>query len=185
MSWFNFFPQSDNRLGANIPGNGNPLTQEINAVGTKIVKQNQRVNSELTKYKQMSALNKKLTDSYLQNLTVMVDISKLLNSYASFFDLLRTELEKNERVLGDLQLTDVTYIENLTKEKMTAFNQEFLTQTAKVKDIYRRNGRTDEMNRISTIESKLPDVNYEAGKFLTMARQQPRVVGGKKKSLRR
>ena len=181
MSFFGLFNSDPSKLGVNLTGDNKPLTQEISLVGDKIVKQNRKVNNELNKFKQMSELNKKLSQSYQQNLVVMVDISKLLNSYASFFDLLKIELEKNEKSLGDLQLTDIQYIENLTREKMQTFNNEFSNQATRVKDLYRKYGQTDELNRITQIENKLPEVSSEAEKLLYLNRNQPTTYGGKRK----
>lgn len=147
-----------NGFGIGITSDNKPLTNEINDIGNKIVKNNKKAINELTKYKQVNDLNKKLSQNYRENLQVMIDISKLLNSYTSFFELLKGELEKNEKSLGDLELKDVENIENLTREKMDRFNNEFQSQSEKVKTLYRKLGQNDEFNRLNNIQQSIPGI---------------------------
>ncbi len=149
-------------FGIGITSDNKPLASEINDIGNRIVKNNKKAINELTKYKQVNDLNKKLSQSYRENLQVMIDISKLLNSYASFFEILKGELEKNEKSLGDLELKDVENIENLTREKMDRFNNEFQTQSDKVKSLYKKFGQNDEFNRLSTLQQGIPQVSNAA-----------------------
>lgn len=169
-------------MGINLTSNNKPLSHEIDDIGNRFMKNNRKTKQELTKYKQVAELNKKLSYSYRQNLIVMVDISKLLNSYAAFFDLLRNELEKNERELPGFELRDVEHIESMTRDKMQQFTQSFLQQSEKIKNLYRKYGQNDEAARIANLETSLGDINRDAETALRFIRA-PNVSGGGKKKV--
>lgn len=157
-SIFSGLNKSTDGFGIGITSDNKPIAKEINDIGNRIVKNNKKAITELTKYKQVNELNKKLSQSYRENLVVMIDISRLLNSYAGFFDLLKNELEKNERTLGDLELRDIENIESLTRDKMDKFNSEFINQSEKVKSMYRKYGLNDEFNRLANLQQGIPQI---------------------------
>lgn len=149
---------SSDGFGIGITSDSKPIAKEISDIGNRIVKNNKKAITELTKYKQVNELNRKLSQSYRENLVVMIDISRLLNSYAGFFDLLKGELERNERTLGDLELKDIENIESLTREKMDRFNNEFMNQSEKIKGWYRKYGLNDEFNRLTNLQQGIPQI---------------------------
>lgn len=139
-------------FGANLPIGNKALSAEITEVGQKFVKTNKKYRDEIDKYKKIADLNKKLSSSYIANIHAMVDVSKLLNDYAFFFNLLKDEIATTEGQIGTLKQEDIQYLENLTKAKMDEFSNRFMEQSDKVKILYNKYGQNEEVQRIASAQ---------------------------------
>ena len=92
------------------------MSNELEQVTKKIKNTSRRYTSEIGKYKEIAAFNKKLSESYMQNLQAMVDVSRLLEQYANVFFILREEIEKMEKALGiELQVLIFIVFFNILK----------------------------------------------------------------------
>lgn len=145
-------------FGANLPVGNKALSAEISEVGQKFVKANKKYRDEIDKYKKIADFNKKLSASYIANVHAMIDVSKLLNDYAMFFNMLKEEINKTEGQIGTLQASDIQYLENLTKAKMEEFSNRFIEQSEKVKGLYSKYGQEDEAKTITSAQESIRGV---------------------------
>lgn len=167
-------------FGANLPVGNKALSAEISEVGHKFVRANKKYRDEIDKYKKIAEFNKKLSSSYITNVHAMIDVSKLLNDYALFFNLLKEEIEKTEGQIGTLKTEDIQYLENLTKAKMEEFSNRFVEQSEKVKVLYNKYGQPDEARTIGTAQEYLKGVVSNAGVTYQGLLNATRQKGGKK-----
>jgi len=142
-------------FGANLPVGNKALSAEISEVGQKFVKTNKKYRDEIDKYKKIAEFNKKLSSSYIANVHAIIDVSKLLNDYALFFNILKEEISKTEGQIGTLQASDIQYLENLTKAKMEEFSNKFIDQSDKVRGLYTKYGQETEAKMITSAQEQL------------------------------
>jgi len=141
-------------LGVNIGKNDKNINQEIEQVTKQIQRTNKKYTDEIDKYKEIAKFNQKLTQSYVQNLQVIVDVSKLLEQYANVFYVLREETQKLEKTLGmDFNIQEFQYLENMTKDKMQELNAQFFKETEGIKKLYEQFGKPDEVRNISNAQN--------------------------------
>jgi len=142
------------KLGENIGRTDKDINQEIEQVTKQIQRTNKKYTDEISKYKEIAKFNQKLTQSYVQNLQVIVDVSKLLEQYANVFYVLREETEKLEKTLGvDFNIAEFQYLENMTKDKMYELNTQFLKETTNLKSLYEKFGKTEEAKSITNAQA--------------------------------
>lgn len=170
-------------FGANLPVGNKALSVEISEVGQKFAKTNKKYRDEIDKYKKIADFNKKLSSSYIANVQAAIDISKLLNDYALFFNMLKDEINKTEGQIGTLQLADIQYLENLTKAKMEQFSSRFIEQSEKVRILYTKYGQQEEAKTLGSAQESLKTVVDNAGiayQTLVNSTKQPSVGGSRK-----
>lgn len=169
-------------FGANLPVGSKALSAEINDVGEKFSKTNKKYRDEIDKYKKIADFNKKLSSSYIANIHAMVDVSKLLNDYALFFNLLKEEIAKTESQIGTLKTEDIQYLESLTKAKMDDFSSKFLSESDKVKILYSKYGQEQEVKNIITAQEA---IKTTVGDATTTYKSLTEQQGGKKKEIKK
>lgn len=163
LSWFFKSNKTDNKqLGETLASTDNIKAEIANMQGN-IVKTSKAYRDNIKKYKDIAKFNQHLTKSYVNNMKVMVDVSELLNSYASVFNALRDEFGKMEAAVGkSLNLTDFEYLENLTQDKIESLNTEFQKQANGIKKLYAEYGKPDELNRILLAQGDVQRVIEDA-----------------------
>ncbi len=172
-------------FGANLPVGNKALSAEISEVGQKFAKTSKKYRDEIDKYKKIADFNKKLSSSYIANVQAIIDVSKLLNDYALFFNMLKEEISKTEGQIGTLQAADIQYLENLTKAKMEQFSTKFIEQSEKVRTLYNKYGQQEEAKTIGSAQESLKTVVNNAGityQSLLNSTKQPSIGGSKKYS---
>ena len=173
-------------FGANLPVGNKALSAEISEVGQKFVKTNKKYRDEIDKYKKIAEFNKKLSSSYIANVTTMIDVSKLLNDYSMFFNLLKEEINKTEGQIGSLQASDIQYIEALTKAKMEEFTNRFIEQSEKVKTLYAKYGQQEEAKVLGSAQESIKGVVTNASvTYQSLMNASKSQTGGKKRTTRK
>ena len=162
LSFFNNKPASNTSFGTSLPINSKSLSAEINEVGEKFIKTNNKYRTEIEKYRKIAAFNKNLSKSYITNITAMIDVSKLLNDYSVFFNILKTEIENTNNNLTTIKPEEIEYLKSLTDDKLEQLLTVFKTQTDKVKDIYKKFGQTDEYNTIDAAQNLISSLPVSA-----------------------
>jgi len=139
-------------LGVNL-GAKNAVGAELEDVTKTIKNTSRKYTTEITKYKEIAAFNKKLSESYVQNLQAMVDVSRLLEQYAHVFYVLREEIEKMEKALGiELNVKDFQYLENMTKDHMLDLTNKFNKESDDLKKLFEKYGKKDEYNHVDNAQ---------------------------------
>jgi hypothetical protein len=146
------------------------FSKQLNTTSSKL-------KNEVNKYKQIAALNKKLTESYVTNYTTMIDISKLLKDYAEIFDKLSVILQKYENI--EISPIDMDHLKQITKEKLDQITGEFNKQSKTIGSLYTKYGMGDELRKISAVEPLAREVGMMTNAVLpTFAKPSS---GGKRK----
>lgn len=150
-------------LGTSLSTNED-VKEEISKMQTSISKASNNYQNNIKKYKEVAKFNQHLTRSYMANLKVIVDVSELLNSYASVFTSLKTEFGKMDSALGKgLDLADFEYLQNLTKSKIDDLNLQFTKQSEGLKKLYTMYGKPEELNRVIVAQAELQKMIDSAG----------------------
>jgi hypothetical protein len=143
MSWFSGLvsqssKESESGFGYNIDKK-NTVT-DMHNMQKKMEKTTTKYIGELDKYKEIAKFNKQLTKSYIANLDIIVDVSKVLNMYMETIEVIRTQIERAEQALGKpLDAQDLAYLAEITKENISKLSQNFLTETTKLQGLFAKN----------------------------------------------
>lgn len=164
-------------FGVNLGINGKPLRAQLGEIGRRVVTTNQKYRTEIDKHKKILAINKQLSQAYVQSLYAIVDVSRLLNDFASFFSLLTTELDQTDAQLGALQKSDVRHLELLTRAQMTEFQKKFGEGSDAIKNLYLKQGMKGQAEIIDTVRRDL-DAAINATDVIYRDISVPKATGG-------
>lgn len=129
---------------------------KLDEIDKKLSGTNDKIQTEMRKYKQIAQLNKKLTESYLTNYYAMIDISKLLKDYAEIFDKLSTVLKKYEQI--EISPIDMEHLKSITRSKLDELNGEFNKQSSTIKSLYSKYNMSTELNKISSVDPQTKEL---------------------------
>ena len=140
---------------------------EMNDMQKKMVKTTSKYISELDKYKEIQKFNKQLSKSYIANLNIIVDVSKILNMYMETIDVIRTQISRAEQALGKpLDAQELSYLSDMTKENIMQLSKKFFEETGKLQTMYSKNpeykNESDKLNIARTnFESTMTQLTRE------------------------
>jgi hypothetical protein len=155
MNFFSLSKSPNTSFGYKVDGvDGVPSA--LDNIKGSIINTSRKYRSELTKYREIAAFNQQLSKGYVKNLEAMVDVSKILNYYVEIFNVLRSEFEQNDKLMGStLTPIDINYLETLTKSKIDELNNKFFTESEKLKKLYSTYGKTEEVARVVDAQNAL------------------------------
>ena len=148
-------------LGENVE-NHDRLLIKVRDISSKIEKKRTHVQNMKSKMDKLKEINHKLTDGYELSLKMVVDVSKLLQTYTKMFDDLEKMLSTLDQDMG-IQHTDIQYISNLTRESIRKISNDFNNQFPSIINVLEKNGNRDTMSyasRLKTIVNELPNDAY-------------------------
>jgi hypothetical protein len=183
MSFFNFGKTAPNSSFGYKINSVDGIPTELEAVKGNILKTNKKYREELSKYREIAKFNQQISNGYIRNLEAMVDVSRILNYYSEIFNVLRSEFEKNEQVLGTaLRTSDISYLERLTKSKMDELNNKFISETERLKKLYNQYGKNEELQRVVDAQNNLRATSEVAEQAYSKVKQieDQGMAGGKK-----
>lgn len=169
---------SQQTFGVNLGVDGKPLRAQLGEIGRRVVETNQRYRTEIDKHKKVLAVNKQLSTAYVQTLYAIVDVSRLLNDYAAFFQLLTQELDKTDAQLGALQTSDVRHLEMLTRARMSEFQKRFAAESDAIRSLYLKQGMKGQADTIDAAKRALDSAVTETDNAYRDLSTTPAVVGG-------
>jgi predicted nucleic acid-binding Zn-ribbon protein len=137
---------------------------KIDEIEKRISGTSDKLKTEMTKYKQIAALNKKLTESYVTNYYVMVDISKLLKDYSEIFDKLSVVLQKYDQI--EISPIDMDHLKNITKAKLDEINGDFSKQTNNIRSLYTKYNMGSELTKLSAVDPLTKNVGSSVDDIL-------------------
>lgn len=151
--------QNGRQIGINI-GNKGQFTAQVDDLITTIKSSYGKYNNQMSKFQQTKELNQKLASSYKSNLQVMIDVSKLLASYTQLFEVLKTEMKKMSELIGaNSDLTDLTYVSQLTQQQMSQLQTALNDQASSLTATYNKYGMSQEA---ASLQSLVTGVNETA-----------------------
>lgn len=165
-------------FGVNLGVDGKPLRAQLGEIGRRVVETNQRYRTEIDKHKKVLAVNKQLSTAYVQTLYAIVDVSRLLNDYAAFFQLLTQELDKTDAQLGSLQTSDVRHLEMLTRARMSEFQKRFAAESDAIRSLYLKQGMKGQADTIDAAKRALDSAVTETDNAYRDLSSAPAAVMG-------
>lgn len=152
MSFLGFgkSPDPSSSFGYNIEKTDSAAT--MNNVKSRMAVNTTKYIGELNKYREVAEFNKKISKSYVANLTVMVDVSKMLNMYVETIEFIKSQIKRAEDALGrPLDVGDLDHLTMLTKNNISVLYNQFIGETDKLKRLFKDNpeyrAQTESINR--------------------------------------
>lgn len=109
----------------------------INNVKSRMAVNTTKYIGELNKYREIAEFNKKISKSYVANLSVMVDVSKMLNMYVETIEFIKTQIKRAEEALGrPLEVGDLEHLTMLTRENISVLYNQFIGETNTLKKLF-------------------------------------------------
>jgi hypothetical protein len=134
--------QNGRQIGINIGDKGQFRSQVDDLVNT-IKASYGKYNTQMSKFQQTKELNQKLATSFK---------SKLLASYTQLFEVLKTEMKKMSELIGaNSDLTDLTYVSQLTQQQMGQLQTALNEQASSLSTIYTKYGMTQEASALQSL----------------------------------
>ena len=149
---------------------------KFNEIEQKFSKTDEKIKKEMTKYKQIALLNKKLTDSYVANYYTMIDISKLLKDYSDVFDKLSVILQKYDQI--EISPVDMAHLKNITRSKLDEITGDFNKQSSSIRSLYTKFNMGPELGKLSSVEPLSKDLGTTVDDTINKLS----IAGGKKQN---
>lgn len=140
MSFLGFgrSPDPSSTFGYSIEKKDTAAT--MNNVKSRMAVNTTKYIGELNKYKEVAEFNKKISKSYVANLSVMVDVSKMLNMYVETIDFIKMQIKRAEEALGrPLDVGDLEHLNMLTRENISVLYNQFIGETSKLEKLFGEN----------------------------------------------
>lgn len=156
MSFFGFGrPEPSSTLGYTIEKKDTAASMQ-NLKNNFSRTTNKYIN-EYDKYKEVAKFNKQLSKSYLANLEVMVDVSKMLNMYIETIEFIKMQVKRAEEALGKpLDAGDLVELSRLTKENISTLYSQFIGETTKLQTLFGSNPEyRTELERVQRAQSEI------------------------------
>ena len=129
------------------------IGEQLQDLKGKVEKTMNKNKNELKNYRELTKFNENLTKSYVANLKIIVDISKLLSGYNEIFDLFKTKMAEIDQELGiPISSDDFDYMKRLTNEQMSQINDVFKKETGNLKRLYSKYGKQKEYDEVDVAE---------------------------------
>lgn len=174
-----------NFFGSSLPAGQSPsLAKNLELArnyAVEAAKKQQLRNEKLAK---ISKLNELLTAGYINNLNVIVDISKLLNEYKLTIDEIFKQLQQIDQFAAkELDGLSLDHIKELTSESVANIGKFFQTEVKNIKDLLSSVGKTAEIEKLNRTEQNFKDTFDQANNVITtvgVAKGGCNTCGGKK-----
>ncbi len=147
------------------PGTG--INKQLDDIRLKMAKTKELTEKYNKKYDELVKFNRLLTDGYVNNLHVIVDISSLLNAYSVAMSDILMQLSKfDEILLKDIDNSSIQHIRELTSESLRGVNTFFEREVSKIKDIFMNFGRDDVVRKLNTVQGNFVTAQNESRQIL-------------------
>lgn len=152
MSFFGFGKDSSQRPNSsyakdqNLPVLGftatpnQGTTEQLNQLRAKMDKVNRTYAEKLALYKKQQAYVTEISNAYIHNLKVVLDISQVMNIYMRTFEDISRGLSESEKALSELNPNDLLLLKKATNGHLKQMSQVLMTEIDKLSKIFERNG---------------------------------------------
>lgn len=152
-----------NPLGKNIGLNKtSDLREQLDSFKDSFIDTMGKQRLTIDKFRALQGLNKQLSESYFKNLTLITDISRLLNSYVEFLEIVKAQTRQISSDIDRLGPQDFDYIKNLTTEKIFALADEFKKSASDLKTLYSTYNMKQEYEQVEIAEAQMQLLEQEA-----------------------
>lgn len=152
--------------------------QQLQELEQKIENTKQLTKSYNAKFQELARFNKLLTDGYLKNVNVIVDIGSLLNVYNSVFSKLMSVIKEFDSELAkDIDPAQVAHIQELTEKSIGRVAEFFQKDVESVKTVMSMMGKTDMIGNLNAAAQNFAMTQSAVPRVLASMRAP---VGGRK-----
>lgn len=102
------------------------------------------------KYKELSRFNMMISEGYVNNLNVIVDLSRVLSEYKDTMDeVIKTMKKFDEMLFKDLENVNVEHLKDLTLQSLQNIDVFFKSDVDKIRGLFSSLGKSDFVNKIN------------------------------------
>lgn len=149
-------------------GNRAAFQKQVDDLVSSIKTSYTSYSTEIGKAQKIKELNKNLVTNFRRNLQVMVDVTNLLTSYVQLFDVIKAELVKINSLIGkDVNLDDISYLEQITQRQIETLQKEFEKQTTTLDTLYGQYDLGAERQHIGEAKTQMADIIRSATEIYT------------------
>jgi len=164
--------RSDSRsdeLGTLSVGPSAGLRAQLEQVRESIGKTSALAQEYNRRLAELSAFNHTLTNAYINNLNIVVDISGILNEYKILMSTVIEQLKTfDTSVAENFRTVNVEHIRSLTSDKLQNIAQFFNSpEFLNLKNTFTTHGRTDDAMRLTAAEQQFRDVQAKASETIS------------------
>jgi hypothetical protein len=154
-------------IAFDLPGTEGPagpkLKQQMKAFAAWIAR---RDEASTKRAAELAAFNRQLSSGYLANVEAMVDVSNLLNQYASFFNVLSEHVKRTAARAAPEAEQDVRSLEAFTRAKIHDLSGRFVSQVQRLEGLYRSMGADKELRTLASARLAFEDLQTKADRAL-------------------
>lgn len=157
-------PTSGPGFGMNIVGKGDHFKQ-VEDIKKNISNLSQKHLKKLDYYKKLQLFNKNLTRRYVDNLQVMLDVTKILNLYMGTFEEIRKAIVDSDRAMDSNMMTpeDLAYLTEITSDNMSRLSSTLILEVDKLQKLLQNNSGFDkERQRLNELTSGIKTIPGDA-----------------------
>lgn len=145
----------------------NTAAQQLQDLKEKIEKTSQLTKSYTTKFAELAKFNKTLTEGYIKNINVIVDIGSLLNMYNGVFVKLMSVIQEfDSELVKDIDPNQIAHIRALTDTSLQRVNDFFKKDVENVKQLMAVMQQPDMIRNLTTAIDKYDTTQKEVPRIL-------------------
>lgn len=160
------------------------ILKQLEDVREKVLKTQELTGKYNKRMEELNKLNKVLTSGYVNNLRIVVDLSKLVTEYRDTINEVINVMKKfDEMILKDIQNTDIEHVKELTNTKLVEVNEFFQKDVENVKTLLASLGKTDVISKLDKSKENFADTYRQGLETYTTIKEQS--GAGKRRKIRR
>ena len=162
---------------------GSAHLQKAEEMQNGFIKGAKVIRSKLDQFKKTASLNRELTNNFIVNTNIIIDISKLLSEYNKMFEILGNIAKEYDGL--DIKSEDMTHLSAITKEKMAILQETFNKQTSNVQKLFKDLSMNTQVDQIDKAKEQMASIERTASDLVKPAEGGNKwpIIGGKKNTL--
>jgi hypothetical protein len=157
------------KLGDFTLGTSSSAMKQLEDLRKKIDHTQELTKSYQSKFSKLATFNKLLTEGYIKNVNVIVDLGLLLNIYNEVFTSLMGVISKFDEELGkDIDPSQIAHIQTLTDNNLKRVSDFFRNDVSAIQSLMSSMGNTG-------MEKNLKEASQN---YATALREAPGVIRG-------
>jgi hypothetical protein len=145
------------------------INHQIQQLKTNFASTQAKTKTQLTKFKGLVEFNKQLTESYVLNLNVMIQVSQLLREILAFLTLVKQSLDVMDSELST-QL-DMSYLQKMTEENINSLYVNFNNEIEHVKGVLKQYDRHDDVHKLEHAQDMMKKTITNASTYVNTIQQ--------------
>jgi hypothetical protein len=151
-------------LGELSQGPSSSIKHQLEQVRTKIETTSQVAKRFNDKLANLTEFNKSLTEGYINNLNVLIEISDVLNQYQTLMEVVINELQTfDSSISEEFKKVNIDHIRDLTSSKLSKVNNFFKgPEYEKLRSLLLSHGKTDIVSALGKVDDNLKNLQINS-----------------------